>query len=98
MSINSEIVEDILKLSSLEVKEKDKKDLLDDLNKILKHMESLDNVGTKDIEDMFHGCFEKNYLREDKVVKFPFYKKFLETYGEDSYFSVPEIISKKRKS
>jgi aspartyl/glutamyl-tRNA(Asn/Gln) amidotransferase C subunit len=98
MIVNSEIVENILELSNLEIKDEDKKDLSYDLNKILNHMKSLNNVDVENVEEFFHACFEKNALREDRVEKFPSFKKFLENYSKDSYFNVPEIISNKRES
>lgn len=92
--IDKEIVEKILTLSRLYLKEDEKDEIIPQLEEILSHFKVIDKIDTKNIEPMFHPPIQKLYLREDKNIK-TFNREVLESISpdfENGFVKVPKIV------
>ena len=67
MKIDLETIDKIAHLARLEVKEKDKQGLLNDMNNILTFMDKLNEVDTLGVEPLVYMTDEVNVLRADEV-------------------------------
>ena len=67
MKINDKIIDRIAFLSRLEFKDKARKNIKNDLNKMLSFVEQLNELDTANVEPLIYMCDEVNILREDEV-------------------------------
>ncbi|WP_276361126.1 Asp-tRNA(Asn)/Glu-tRNA(Gln) amidotransferase subunit GatC [Daejeonella sp. H1SJ63] len=67
MKVNTETIDKIAHLARLDVEEKEKQGLLEDMNKILAFMDKLNEVDTVGVEPLVYMNDEVNVLREDIV-------------------------------
>ena len=91
-----EKLEYLKNLSRLEIPENEEERLLNDLEKILKHVEELKEINTDNVEPMSGGAFSKNILREDipqpifESVKDNLLKQFPEK--EKRFLKIPPVF------
>ncbi|MBC7194134.1 MAG: Asp-tRNA(Asn)/Glu-tRNA(Gln) amidotransferase subunit GatC [Caldisericia bacterium] len=92
--IDKEVVEKILTLSRLYLKEDEKDEIIPQLEEILNYFKVIDEIDTKNIEPMFHPPLQKLNFREDKNVK-TFDREDLQEISpdfENGFVKVPKII------
>ncbi len=94
--ITKKDVEYVAKLARLELKEKEKEKFTKQLDKILKFMDKLNELDTKDIKPLAHILPLKNVWREDKKKKSLTRGQLLsnapEVDKEGKFFKVPKVI------
>lgn len=94
MKIEKKEVEHIARLARLKLTEEEKEKLGQQLGQILKYVEKLRELDTKDVEPAFHVIPLQNIMRKDEVKgSLPIKDTFAnapETQG--NYFKVPRII------
>ena len=95
MSVTEETVKKRAKLSKLKLTDDEVQKYSTQLTKILKHMESINELDTTGIEPMLHGCIDVREFRKDEAVQFVT-ESLLNSaiHIKENYFSVPNIISK----
>ena len=92
--IDKDIVEKILTLSRLYLREDEKDEIIPQLEEILNHFKVIDNINTNNIEPMFHPPIQKLNIREDRVIK-SFEREVLESISpefENGFIKVPKIV------
>lgn len=92
--INRDIVEKILALSRLYLKEEEKEEIIPQLEEILSYFRNIEELDTENVEPMFHPPIQKLLLREDKEEKI-FSEKVLEKISpifEKDFVKVPKIV------
>jgi len=95
--IDKETVNKILNLSRLSLSEEEKEELIPQLNQVLSHFKSINEIDTSNVEPMFHPPLQKLSLRKDESKKW-FDKEVLERispFFEKGFVKVPKIIEKK---
>lgn len=92
--LSREDVLKIAKLSKLEFEENEIEKFRTDLNKILEHMEELNNMDTSNVEPLFNVLDLKDRLREDTVKENRIKKELLENAPEKDgdFIIVPKIV------
>jgi len=93
--LTKEDVLKIAKLSKLEFQEDEIEKFQTDLNKILEHMEILNNVDTVGVEPLFNVLDLKDRLRKDEVQSVDIKKELLKNAPnkDDDFIIVPKIVS-----
>ena len=93
--LTKEDVLKIAKLSKLEFQEDEIEKFQTDLNKILEHMEILNNVDTTGVEPLFNVLDLKDRLRKDEVQSVDIKKELLKNAPnkDDDFIIVPKIVS-----
>lgn len=92
--INRDIVEKILTLSRLYLKDEEKEEIIPQLEEILSYFRNIEELDTENVEPMFHPPIQKLFLREDKEEKI-FSEKILEKISpifEKDFVKVPKIV------
>jgi aspartyl-tRNA(Asn)/glutamyl-tRNA(Gln) amidotransferase subunit C len=92
--IDKDVVEKILTLSRLYLKEDEKDEIIPQLEEILNYFKVIDEIDTKNVEPMFHPPIQRLNFREDKNIKF-FDREDLEKiapFFENGFIKVPKII------
>jgi len=92
--IDKDVVEKILTLSRLYLKEDEKNEIIPQLEEILTYFKSIEELNTENIEPIFHPPIQKLLLREDSEEKF-FDREILEKISplfEDGFIKVPKIV------
>ena len=92
--LSKEDVLKIAKLSKLEFQEDEIEKFQTDLNKILEHMEILNNVDTTGVEPLFNVLDLKDRLRKDEVQSVDIKKELLKNAPnkDDDFIIVPKIV------
>ncbi|MBF4805744.1 MAG: Asp-tRNA(Asn)/Glu-tRNA(Gln) amidotransferase subunit GatC [Pseudoleptotrichia goodfellowii] len=92
--LTKEDVLKIAKLSKLEFQEDEIEKFQTDLNKILEHMEILNNVDTTGVEPLFNVLDLKDRLRKDEVQSVDIKKELLKNAPnkDDDFIIVPKIV------
>ena len=92
--LTKEDVLKIAKLSKLEFQEDEIEKFQTDLNKILEHMEILNNVDTTEVEPLFNVLDLKDRLRKDEVQSVDIKKELLKNAPnkDDDFIIVPKIV------
>ncbi len=92
--LSKEDVIRVAKLSKLEFTEKEIENYRKDLNKIIEHMDELNQIDTTNVEPLFNVLDTKDKLREDIVLESQSKVEFLENAPEsdDNFIIVPKII------
>ena len=92
--LTKEEVLKIAKLSKLEFQEDEIEKFQTDLNKILEHMEILNNVDTTGVEPLFNVLDLKDRLRKDEVQSVDIKKELLKNAPnkDDDFIIVPKIV------
>lgn len=94
MKIEKKEVEHIARLARLKLNEEEKEKLGRQLGQILKYVEKLGELDTKDVEPAFHVVPLQNVMRKDEVKDSLPVKDALANAPatEGKYFKVPRII------
>jgi|YelNatPaOPRAMG01_1025707.scaffolds.fasta_scaffold08797_3 aspartyl-tRNA(Asn)/glutamyl-tRNA(Gln) amidotransferase subunit C len=92
--IDKDIVEKILILSKLYLKDDEKDEIIPQLEEILTYFKSIEELNTENVEPMFHPPIQKLFLRKDKEEKI-FDREVLEKLSplfEKDFVKVPKIV------
>lgn len=92
--INRDIVEKILTLSRLYLKDEEKEEIIPQLEEILSYFRNIEELDTENVEPMFHPPIQKLLFRKDKEEKI-FSEKVLEKISpifEKGFVKVPKIV------
>lgn len=94
MKITIKDVEHVALLSRLAINEREKEEHLQELDKILQHMDILNQVDTSDVEPLAHVLPINNVLREDELgATLPKDKVLQNAPDEDGgMFKIPKIV------
>ncbi len=94
MAINKEAVKKISKLSRIASNDEFETSMIKDLNTILKFVDQLNEVDTKDIEPLSSVVEQKLFQREDVVKKMNEKEEILKNSPNknENYFVVPKVI------
>lgn len=94
MSINTDQLDYLAKLSMLLLNETQKKHLHADLNDILQLVESLKNINTTDVEPVLNPLDATLTLRDDKVTEENNREFYQETasLSDNGLYLVPKVI------
>lgn len=92
--INEENVKKIADLSKIEIEDRELNKFQLQLNKILKVIENLRNLNTKDIDPLYSPLEKTNYFRPDEVEKSKLSKDILKSssFYKDEKLVVPKVI------
>jgi len=96
MKIDDALVNKLSGLAKLEFDKESKKDIIDDLNKIIQFVEKLNELDTEGVEPLTYMTKEVNTLRDD-VAKNSITKEdaLKNAPQKDSdYFIVPKVLEK----
>lgn len=96
MKIDNNTVDKLSDLAKLEFDEGAKKEIIDDLNKILSFVEKLNELDTDNIDPLIYMTNETNILRKDKVVQVTTQVQALKNAPEkdSDYILVPKVLGK----
>jgi len=92
--IDKDIVEKILTLSRLYLKDEEKDEIIPQLEEILTYFKSIEELDTTNVEPMFHPPIQKLFFREDNIEKY-FDREVLEKISpifENGFVKVPKIV------
>ena len=94
MTINKEAVKKISNLSRIASNDEFETSMIKDLNTILKFVDQLNEVDTKDIEPLSSVVEQKLFQREDVVKKMNEKEEILKNSPNknENYFVVPKVI------
>ena len=94
MTINKEAVKKISQLSRIASNDEFETSMIKDLNTILKFVDQLNEVDTKDIEPLSSVVEQKLFQREDVVKKMNEKEEILKNSPNknENYFVVPKVI------
>lgn len=67
MKITKETIDYVAALSKLQLTEEEGIKVMEDMEKILSYMETMDNLDTSEVEAMSHVLEMTNVFREDKI-------------------------------
>ncbi|MCX7743034.1 MAG: Asp-tRNA(Asn)/Glu-tRNA(Gln) amidotransferase subunit GatC [Flavobacteriales bacterium] len=96
MKIDLQTVEKLAELAKLEFNEREKAEILNDLNRILEFMDKLNELDTSGVEPLVYMNDEVNVLRADEVIQELTHEEaLLNAPKKDSdYFRVPKVLEK----
>ncbi|HIF15280.1 MAG TPA: Asp-tRNA(Asn)/Glu-tRNA(Gln) amidotransferase subunit GatC [Bacteroidetes bacterium] len=96
MKVDENMVNKLADLSKLEFDEGAKKEIIEDLNKILSFVDKLNELDTDNVEPLIYMTEETNILRKDKVVqKITQAQALINAPEKDSdYILVPKVLDK----
>jgi aspartyl-tRNA(Asn)/glutamyl-tRNA(Gln) amidotransferase subunit C len=94
MTINKKAVKKISKLSRIASNDEFETSMIKDLNTILKFVDQLNEVDTKDIEPLSSVVEQELFQREDVVKKMNEKEEILKNspHKNENYFVVPKVI------
>ncbi|WP_026884218.1 Asp-tRNA(Asn)/Glu-tRNA(Gln) amidotransferase subunit GatC [Clostridium akagii] len=94
MSVTKNDVEYVAELARLSFTEKEKHELIGDLNSVLGYIEKLNELDTKDTDIIVNPYYIENKFREDEVEPSMELKYVLENAPQilEEYIVVPKII------
>ena len=97
MKINRDTVDQIAHLARLEFNDKDKEEIIKDLNNMLAFVEKLNELNTDGVEPLVYMTDEVNHLREDEPkLEISQKEALMNAPKHDSdYFKVPKVVEKK---
>ncbi|RME15497.1 MAG: Asp-tRNA(Asn)/Glu-tRNA(Gln) amidotransferase subunit GatC [Bacteroidetes bacterium] len=93
--INEELIDQLAHLARLEFHQEEKQKILNDLNRILDYIDTLNELDTDHVEPLVYLSPNQNILREDKVIETMKKEKALNNAPkkDSDYFRVPKVIS-----
>ena len=96
MEVNEALVEKLAHLSRLTFSESEKKEIADDLQRMIGFVEKLNELDLKDVEPLMHMSNECNVLRDDIVKGSISREEALQNAPETDgrFFIVPKVIKK----
>lgn len=95
--ISQDTVDKLAHLARLEFEEADKKEMINDLNRMLDFVNKLNELDTSGVEPLVYLNDVKNNLRPDEVKKEISQKQALSNapQKDSDYFKVPKVVAKK---
>lgn len=96
MLVNDELVAHLANLSRLHFSEEEKKEIREDLQRMISFVDKLNEVDTAGLEPVLHMSEEVNRLRADEVAGSVTAEEALKNAGatQGHYFTVPKVIKK----
>lgn len=94
MSVSKKDVEYVAELSRLNFSEKEKENLVQDLNQILNYMEKLNELDTENVDIIVNPYYIENKFREDEVQESMNMESIIKNAPQnlEEYVVVPTII------
>ncbi len=98
MKLDKQTVEKIASLAQLEFGDKEKQEILEELNNILEFVEKIDELDTEDVEPLIYITDEENKLRPDEIHQEVEKKDALRNapLNDSDYFKVPKVLDQER--
>ena len=92
--IDIKTVDEIAHLARLEFRIEEKKEILNDLNRMLAFIDKLNEIDTKNVEPLIYMTDERNVLREDEPEVTLTQKEALKNAPrkDSDYFKAPKVI------
>lgn len=96
MKIDNALIEKLSDLAKLEFDDVSKKEIKEDLNKIIRFVEKLNELNTDGVEPLTYMTEEVNNLRDDVAMKTISKEDALKNAPEkdSDYFIVPKVLKK----
>jgi aspartyl-tRNA(Asn)/glutamyl-tRNA(Gln) amidotransferase subunit C len=96
MNIDKDTVEKIAHLARLEFDEKEKEQIINDMNNMLTFVNKLNEIDTSNVEPLIYMSDEVNVLREDEMKQDITQDEALKNAPkkDSDYFKVPKVIDK----
>ena len=96
MNIDKDTVEKIAHLARLEFDEKEKAQIINDMNNMLTFVNKLNEIDTSNVEPLIYMSDEVNVLREDEMKQDITQDEALKNAPkkDSDYFKVPKVIDK----
>lgn len=94
MPVSRDDVRATAHLARLSFTEREEEDLIDDLNRILDHVDALDSVDTSGVEPMTHVLDLSNRMRPDEIKERINREQALEVASDTDgeFFRVPRVV------
>lgn len=94
MSVSKKDVDYVADLAMLQLTDEEAKSLVNDMNQILDHMNTLEEVDTSDVEPLEHVIDMEYRLRDDKAKEPLSHEDALKNApdADSDYFRVPRVI------
>lgn len=94
MSVSKKDVDYVADLAMLQLTDEESKSLVNDMNQILDHMTTLEEVDTSDVEPLEHVIDLEYRLRDDKAKEPLSHEDALKNApdADSDYFRVPRVI------
>ena len=94
MKIDKSLILKLEKLSRLELSETERTKIQEDLNKVLKMVEKLEELDVKEVEPLLHVSEEEHVLRKDEIKNQISREEALANApkSDGKYFKVPKVI------
>ena len=96
MSVDLKTVDRIATLAKLSFDDEEKKEITQDLNKMLAFIDQLNEVDTEGVEPLIYMLDEETPLRKDEMIQTISQKEALKNSPEKDtdFIKVPEVINK----
>lgn len=96
MEVNDALVEKIADLARLKFAETEKEDIKNDLQKMIRFVEKLNELDTTGVEPLLHMSSNVNVLREDEIKGSISREEGLKNAAvhDEHFFKVPKVIKK----
>ena len=97
MKIDSKTVDKLAELAKLEFDEASKKEIINDLNRIVSFVEKLNEMDTTNVEPLVYLTEDTNVMRADEVKQDITQQEALKNAPkrDSDYIKVPKVIDKK---
>ena len=97
MKIDSKTVDKLAELAKLEFDEASKKEIINDLNRIVSFVEKLNELDTSNVEPLVYLTEDTNVMRADEVKQEITQQEALKNAPkrDSDYIKVPKVIDKK---
>jgi len=96
MKIDSKTVDKLAELAKLEFDEEGKKEIINDLNRIVEFVEKLSELDTSNVEPLIYLSEDTNVMRNDEVKQVISQQEALKNapVKDSDYIKVPKVITK----
>ena len=96
MNLDKATVEKLADLARLEFSEKEKEEMLQDMNKIMAFVEKINELDLEGVEPLIYMIEEGNVLREDEVTEQVTRDEALKNAPsrDTDYFRVPKVLKR----
>jgi aspartyl-tRNA(Asn)/glutamyl-tRNA(Gln) amidotransferase subunit C len=96
MNVSDEMIYKLANLARLEFNEDEKKEIKEDLQKMIGFIDKLNELDTNGVEPLLHMSDNVNILREDEVNGMISTRDALKNapFHDDRFFKVPKVIKK----
>lgn len=97
MQIDNKTIDKIAELAKLEFNDESKEQIKQDMNRMLKFVEKLNELNTDDVEPLIYMTEGVNMLREDEVKAEITQEQALKNAPkkDSDYFKAPKVLEKK---